>query len=200
MASFNIPIPLELRSILNRNSEVILNADQPAAPSDSQNVSWQTDEFGNLSASVAAHPSVSLVVTVSADSSPINFAPGAFNIIPLPSVVEDTAGGWDTGTNKYTVPVTGTYLIITKWRLTDNITPGISYGLGVNTSAVDGPWFEWFVTVAAPVSGNGRQGALNTRIVHLNAGDQIFMYGYADNSGDITYIEGALDLSLVSVP
>ncbi len=45
MASFNIPIPLELRSILNRNSEVILNADQPAAPSDSQNVSWQTAQI-----------------------------------------------------------------------------------------------------------------------------------------------------------
>ena len=52
MANFNIPLPLDLRAILNRNSQVILSAEQPAAPGDNQNVAWQTDEFGNLSANV----------------------------------------------------------------------------------------------------------------------------------------------------
>ncbi len=60
MQNFNIPLPLDLRAILSRNSSVILSADQPAAPSGSQNVTWQTDEFGNLSASVPPVSSVAL--------------------------------------------------------------------------------------------------------------------------------------------
>jgi hypothetical protein len=54
MANFNVPLPLDLNEILRNNSKVVLNSDTPAAPGSNQNVAWQADEFGNLSANVAA--------------------------------------------------------------------------------------------------------------------------------------------------
>lgn len=152
-----------------------------------------------LDEEIGPQAGVSLVVTAS-NLSGIAFPNGAFSLIPLPNVIEDTASAWDPATNLYTVPIAGTYLIITKLRLADGTLPGVSYGLGVNDTAVDGPWFEWFVTQAAAESGAARQGALNTRILSLAAGQTIEMYGYLDYSTSLPYIEAAMDLSLLSVP
>ena len=75
----------------------------------------------------------------------------------------------------YTAPTAGFYQITTKLRLDDNA-PAASYGQGASSSMVDGPWFLW----SQANTGNpyNRNGLLNSRVVSLNAGDPMLMYGY----------------------
>ncbi len=50
-------------------------------------------------------------------------AGNSFKTLKLNSVVTDTASGWNAAANTYTVPVTGTYLIVSGLRLADNVAP-----------------------------------------------------------------------------
>lgn len=99
-----------------------------------------------------------------------------FATIALPTVVKDSAKGWNTTTSSYTVPATGTYLIISRIRLVDGTTAGISYGQGTATQNVDGPYFSWS-TVVGP-----RNSALNFRMVQLQKGDAVNLFSYVDSS------------------
>jgi hypothetical protein len=56
MANFNVPLPFDLNEILRSNSKVTLNPDTPIAPSGCVNISWQVDEFGNISAYTTTLP------------------------------------------------------------------------------------------------------------------------------------------------
>ena len=61
----------------------------------------------------------------------------AFKTVVLSHVVTDTATGWNASTNTYTVPTSGTYLIVSNIRLADFAPSGVSYGQGVDTTTVD---------------------------------------------------------------
>lgn len=123
----------------------------------------------------------------------------AFTTIVLGTVNTDTASGWNTTTNVYTIPITGTYLIVSKLRFNDNTTANISAGQGVNTSNVDGPWFGWFETNAAAYQGTARNGNVNTRILYATSGTQLNMYAYFDAGGGLgTVYEAALNIVLIS--
>ncbi len=100
---------------------------------------------------------------------------GSFKTIALSSVVTDTASGWNATANTYTVPVTGTYLIISSVRLTDSLPTGTSYGQGVNTSNTDNPSFLWATTLGL------RNGTTNMRVMQLSAGQTVDLFAYADN-------------------
>jgi hypothetical protein len=102
-----------------------------------------------------------------------------FTTIALPRVVVDSANGWNASANTWTVPATGSYLIISSLRVVDNATPGLSYGQGVNGSNVDNPTFLWSTT-------NGkRNGTTNMRVMQLNAGQTVDLFAYADSSQPI---------------
>jgi hypothetical protein len=116
----------------------------------------------------------------------------SFAKITFSSVVTDTAAGFSSSTNLYTIPVSGTYMIVTKLRGSDSQTSGASYGQGANLTAVDGSWFSWFVT--AP----DRNGSINTRVVHLTAGTTVQMYAYADSG--LVCSGGEMDIVLLSTP
>lgn len=144
--------------------------------------------------SVAANPMASLRVEAgSANGSSVNQTLGAaFKAVALPTVVTDTASGWNTSANTYTVPATGSYLIISNLRLVDSVPAGISYGQGVNSSNVDNASFVWSTTAGM------RNGFNNMRIMQLSAGQTIYLFGYLDSPTPIA-ISGA-SLSIQQLP
>lgn len=119
----------------------------------------------------------------------------SFTTVPL-SVIVDPVGNFNTGTNIYTVPQAGTYLIVTKFRLADNATSGVSYGQGANTSNVDSPSFAWYMSVSGS-TGSNRNGSINTRIAAFNAGDQIRMFVYADVNS-VNWSSAEMDIAMLS--
>ena len=103
----------------------------------------------------------------------------SFTTLALANVIADTANGWNASTNTYTVPNTGTYLIVSRVRLADGATAGMSYGQGVNTTNVDGTFFLWSTTVGV------RNGSINTRLVKLTAGQTVNLYAYVDGQSSV---------------
>ena len=103
----------------------------------------------------------------------------SFTTLAMANVITDTANGWNASTNTYTVPNTGTYLIVSRVRLADGSPAGLSYGQGVNTVNVDGTFFSWTTTAGA------RNGSVNTRLVKLTAGQTVNLYAYVDGQGSV---------------
>lgn len=112
----------------------------------------------------------------------------SFKTIALPRVVTDTASGWNASANTYTIPVTGTYLVISNLRLADAAPAGISYGQGANTSNVDNPSFLWSTT-SGP-----RNGFINVRTMQLSAGQTVDLFAYADSTTPIGLSSAALSI------
>ncbi|HVJ09258.1 MAG TPA: hypothetical protein VM554_12830 [Acidisarcina sp.] len=138
-----------------------------------------TGYFQAVVVMIGVPQSVVLDVTDSSTQSVSN----AFSKITFGTVVADNNNGWNSSTNQYTIPISGTYMITTKLRIVDNATSGVSYGQGANSTAVDGSWFSWFVTAVK------RNGSINVRVVHLSQGSTIEMYAYADSSLSTTSAE-----------
>lgn len=98
-----------------------------------------------------------------------------FTTINITQIISDTHGG-STG-NIYTVPQSGIYEILFKFRIDDVNMSGGSYGVGVHTTTSDGPWFSWY-------SGNvSRQGAIYARTAPFVQGDPLRAYFYIDTGG-----------------
>ncbi|MGI4944965.1 MAG: hypothetical protein ACRYHQ_31135, partial [Janthinobacterium lividum] len=130
-----------------------------------------------------------LVSTVNHTNIP-NGNTSSFQQIKFDTVSKNVGGAFNLSSNTYTAPTTGFYRITTKLRLDDNAAT-VSYGLGADSSMVDGPWFIWSQTDIG--STYNRNGLLNTRVVSLNAGDPIVMYGY----GFVDYIFAEMCIELV---
>ena len=112
----------------------------------------------------------------------------AFKTIALPHVVTDTASGWNASANTYTVPTTGTYLIVSSIRFVDSVASGISYGQGVNTSNVDNTSFFWTTTAGM------RNGSQNLRIMQLSAGQTINLFAYVDSPNALLIASASLNI------
>jgi hypothetical protein len=112
--------------------------------------------------------------------------------------LSDPGSNFNTSTHEYTVPVTGTYQIITKLRLMETgpsgVPGGISFGHGAGTSNADGPHFHWFVTVGDPL----RNGSMNVRIAPFSAGNTIKMYAYVDSATPRAIFGMAMDIAYLS--
>lgn len=109
----------------------------------------------------------------------------SFTTIVLTAVSIDSASAYSTSSGIYTLPETGVYLITSKVRLADNVTAGVSYGLGVDTANQDGAEFGWWTTTAAANSSAARQGAVNFRVYSGTAGDQLRLFAYVDSSNGL---------------
>ncbi len=93
--------------------------------------------------------------------------------------LNDPGGNYDTTNDWYVTPVAGTYMIITKLRVTDSQTQFISYGQGSGTSAADSPTFLWCQTATTTATRNGSQ---NSVMKHYTAGSDVEMFAYANSS------------------
>ncbi len=111
-----------------------------------------------------------------------------FTTIALPHVITDSAAGWNATANTYTVPVTGSYMIVSMIRFVDALPSGISYGQGVNTSNVDSPSFYWSATVGK------RNGSINVRTVQLSAGQTVDLFAYGDTSSPLAIASASLSI------
>lgn len=125
-----------------------------------------------------------------ANNSAGSLTSGGFSTVIAPTVVQDTHAGYNASTGIYSVPQTGTYDVLLKFRLADGNQTGKSYGVGVDTSNSDSANFSWFV--GAP----NRQGAIYRRISVFNAGDQVRAFCYLD--GLSTGIS-SIDLAIVRI-
>ncbi len=112
----------------------------------------------------------------------------SFTTIALNHVLTDTASGWNATASTYTVPVTGTYVIVSMIRFTDSLPAGVSYGQGVNTSNVDSPSFFWSATAGK------RNGSVNVRTVQLSAGQVLDLFAYGDSSSALPVASASLSI------
>lgn len=103
----------------------------------------------------------------------------AFTTLNLPVENSDAGGNFDPTTSLYTVPSAGLYLIIAKVRVLDSDGPGRGLGIGVHTTATDGPWFVW-QAITSPAG--GRVTLDYQRLAKFNAGDALRLYAYATSS------------------
>ncbi len=113
---------------------------------------------------------------------------GSFSTVSLPHIVTDTASGWNASASTYTVAVTGTYLIISNVRLVDSVTPGMSYGQGVNTGHFDSPSYLWNTTSGL------RNGFSNVRIAQLSAGQTVDLFASIDSPRPVGLTSASLSI------
>ncbi|GAC1356087.1 MAG: hypothetical protein NVSMB3_02020 [Acidobacteriaceae bacterium] len=112
----------------------------------------------------------------------------SFATVALSRVVTDTASGWNASASSYTVPVTGTYLIISNLRLVDALPAGLSYGQGVNTGHFDSPSYLWNTTAGY------RNGFSNMRIAQLSAGQVVDLFASIDASRPVGITSASLSI------
>lgn len=118
---------------------------------------------------------------------------GAFTTIVMPTKTVDTAGGYNTSTGQYTVPATGTYLILAKVRPQDNAGAGQGVGIGVHTSNADNPNFVWGIPVA-PSSGTTRTVFGYQRLAQFNSGDVLRLFCYVANGSSLVLSAASMQI------
>lgn len=105
----------------------------------------------------------------------------AFNTINLNNVLKNIGGGvWD-GSNTYTIPYSGTYLIKSSLRLVDG-SASRNIFQAVNTSNQDIPEGVWQTN---PSGTNVRWTMPYTRIAYFNQGATIRLYTYSDGTNAV---------------
>jgi len=105
----------------------------------------------------------------------------------------DNGGNYNATNDYYVTPVAGTYMIITKFRITDSQTQFISYGQGAGTSMADTPTFLWCQTATTTATRNGSQ---NIQFQHYPAGSDVEMFVYTNTALDTS--DGAMQIFLVT--
>ena len=122
-----------------------------------------------------------------------NFTLSAFSTVNFSGLsgyaLDDIGGNYDPITNFYTVPKTGTYLIMTRLRVTDAQGLQENYGHGADIANQDSATFSWFET------NTNRNGSLNQRISSFNKGDKIRMFVYSD-TGVLPSSDGSMSIIL----
>lgn len=107
-----------------------------------------------------------------------------FTTLTLDTEISDANGLF--ASNLYTVPSDGVYFIQAMVRIIDSQfakatwPDGTGIGLGVHTSNIDGPWFQWNKVNMNGVGGN-RYSMDYTRIGSFVAGNQLRLYLFSDS-------------------
>jgi hypothetical protein len=102
---------------------------------------------------------------------------GGFTKVTGFSVNNDPGSDWNSGNQWYVVPVAGIYLVQTLLRLQDASPSGKGYGHGAATALGDFPGFLWSDSSS---STNARNGQINVRQAHFNAGDTVLVEAFWD--------------------
>ena len=91
----------------------------------------------------------------------------------------DTYHGWNTGSNTYTVPLSGVYFVHATVIFGIGSTSGtFQCGLTVNGSNINGPNYP-----PAMTNGKMQTGVSITRMLDLNAGDTVKVFGFTTMAG-----------------
>lgn len=109
-----------------------------------------------------------------------------YNVVALSSI-RDPGHNWDSTSNYWTVPISGTYQVVVRLRVADSSDPGAEceIGEGEPGSLGDSPLGLWF-TVIRGNTGYSRSAGCNTIIQHFDAGSKIAMYAEPDDTGTNT--------------
>lgn len=106
----------------------------------------------------------------------------AGTLIPFGNVVVDNYGGWSTGSNAYTAPVSGSYYCYAQFNLAANANAtGYCCGLAVNGGTI-----AWGGVVLKQSDTFGG-GASITRRLRLGAGDTVQAFACQGSGGSIAY-------------
>jgi|GEM_PF-7028496 len=125
---------------------------------------------------------------------------GGFNTIPLGQPTVDvrpagSPGGWDLPNAAYVAPVSGTYELLGRMRISDPDGPvGSSYCLAAGPANTDGEWVQWN-TIYNVNGGYNRKGVQVARVLHLAAGQPVRLYAYLD--GFSAGVGGELTIKLL---
>ncbi len=107
------------------------------------------------------------------------FGEGFNNYIP-PTVISDEFNSYNSTTGTITVPYDGLYVLECAIRPTDATPVGTNFGIGIISSAGENnEYIAWYVMPSSP-SPIHRISVSHSRIVKLNAGDQLNLKVYAD--------------------
>ncbi len=108
----------------------------------------------------------------------------AFTTVPLDTVSYDAGFRWNNTTHVYSVPQAGTYLILAKIRMANFTPESESIGMGVDTTNMDTPSFQWQMTPedTAISPSSYRQTFNYQRIMTVAANDELRLFVYADDT------------------
>lgn len=102
------------------------------------------------------------------------------------TVANNNGGGFNSGSDIYTVPGGGIYVAQALVRITDGYGTACNVGIGFGTNEADGYWFQWNKYV---LGSGGRCSFDYTRVASFNTSDQLRLYMYQDGpTMDLTAI------------
>jgi len=103
----------------------------------------------------------------------------------------NNGGGWDSTTDVYTAPASGTYYCQALVRLADGIAQNFNLAIGIGDSLADGAFVQWnkYFTGAG-----GRCAFDYTRICALTAGQGVFLYCFHDSGVTQNITRSALQI------
>jgi len=119
-----------------------------------------------------------------------------FDIPNGPSVcaltaARDPGNNWNSTGNYWTIPVSGTYQIVTKLRLADGSDTGAGFGQGPDTTPEDSLNFLWSTVISSESGVVQRAASANTTVEHFDEGQQVSLIVWADDNGNDLCVDGA---------
>lgn len=124
----------------------------------------------------------------------------SWTTIILDTEASDANSLFNNSTYIYTVPSTGIYFCQALVRPVDSQfakatwPDGSGMGIGVHTSNIDGPWFQWNKIMWMSGAGGGRLAMDYTRIATFTVSDQLRLYCFQDSGGNVTLTRMALTI------
>lgn len=109
------------------------------------------------------------------------------------TVATNNGGGFNAGTDIYTIPVSGIYICQALVRIADSYPTNANLGIGFHTSEVDGYWFQW--NKIMPLNTGGSRLSVDyTRVASYTAGWQSRLYCFQDSGSPMAIT--AINLSV----
>lgn len=95
------------------------------------------------------------------------------------TVVSNAGGGFSAASDIYTLPISGTYMLMGSARVTDSFGTSCNVGLGIHwQNDLLSPYFRWHKYV----TGGGTRWSFDySRIGQFSAGDQLRFYMFQDS-------------------
>lgn len=132
---------------------------------------------------------------------PIQVVPNAtWRRVDLRQKTTDTTNSFNTTTHIYTVPVTGFYFCQALIRLKDDqvakaaFPDGTGIGIGIGTSEVDFPGFQWNKWMWMSGAGGNRLSLDYTRLCAATLNDPMRLYVYSDLGGQFDIYSAAMQI------
>jgi hypothetical protein len=98
------------------------------------------------------------------------------------TVAANPGGGFNAGTDIYTIPGGGIYVCQALVRVKDGFSGNFNLGIGWHTSSIDGYWFQW----NKYVTGSGGRCSFDyTRVASFAPNDPCRLYCFQDSGSNV---------------